>query len=190
ALPLPLVPIQILWVNLVTDGLPAIALGVDPAEKGIMTKPPRNVRESIFARGLGFKILSRGVLIGLVTLGVFWLSMQMEPDNLIKAQSMAFATLVMAQLIHVFDCRSVEGGIFSRNMFENMWLIWSVLSSLVLMLGVMYIKAFQPVFRTVPLGLMDWVIVLVAAAIPTFALAARRATRKGKGSARVGFSRR
>jgi len=188
ALPLPLVPIQILWVNLVTDGLPAIALGIDPAEKNIMSRPPRSVRESIFARGLGFKILSRGILIGLATLAVFWFSLQMEPDNLIKAQSMAFVTLVMAQLIHVFDCRSVDGGIFSRNIFENKWLIASVISSVGLLLGVMYIEAFQPVFRTVPLGLLDWVIVLVAAAIPTFALAARRATRKG--TAKLGMSRR
>lgn len=187
-LPLPLVPIQILWVNLVTDGLPAIALGVDPAEKDIMKRPPRDVRESIFARGLGFKILSRGILIGLVTLGVFWFSLQMEPDNLVKAQSMAFVTLVMAQLIHVFDCRSVDGGIFSRNIFENKWLIASVLSSVVLLLGVMYIEAFQPVFRTVPLGLMDWVIVLIAAGIPTFALAARRVTRKT--TTRIASSRR
>jgi P-type Ca2+ transporter type 2C len=187
-LPLPLVPIQILWVNLVTDGLPAIALGVDPAEEGIMNRPPRSVKESIFARGLGFKILSRGILIGLATLGVFWFSLQMEPNNLIKAQSMAFVTLVMAQLIHVFDCRSVEGGIFSRNIFENMWLVGSVLSSLVLLLAVMYIEAFQPIFRTVPLGLTDWLIVLVAAAIPTFALAATRATKKKP--ARLGVTRR
>lgn len=190
ALPLPLVPIQILWVNLVTDGLPAIALGVDPAEKGIMNRPPRNVRESIFARGLGFKILSRGILIGIATLAVFWFSLQMEPDNLIKAQSMAFVTLVMAQLIHVFDCRSVEGGIFSRNLFENKWLIWSVLSSVLLLLGVMYIPAFQPVFRTVPLGGVDWLIVLFAAAVPTFALAAGRGVSKKKTSTKINFGRR
>lgn len=190
ALPLPLVPIQILWVNLVTDGLPAIALGVDPAEKGIMNRPPRNVRESIFARGLGFKILSRGILIGLATLAVFWFSLQMEPDNLVKAQSMAFVTLVMAQLIHVFDCRSVEGSIFSRNLFENKWLIWSVISSVVLLLGVMYIPMFQPIFRTVPLGAIDWLIVLIAAAIPTFLLAASRSVKKQKNTTKIGFSRR
>jgi Ca2+-transporting ATPase len=190
-MPLPLVPIQILWVNLVTDGLPAVALGIDQAEKDIMKKPPRNVRESIFARGLGSKILSRGILIGVATLAVFWFSLQMEPANLVKAQSMAFVTLVMAQLIHVFDCRSVEGGIFSRNIFENKWLIASVISSVVLLLGVMYIPTFQPVFRTVPLDLADWGIVLIAAAIPTFALAANRATRKKtKSNAKLGLNRR
>lgn len=72
-LPLPLVPIQILWVNLVTDGLPAMALGVDNPEEQIMSRRPRDGRENIFARGLGVKILSRGLLIGLMTLGVFLL---------------------------------------------------------------------------------------------------------------------
>ncbi|GIM47520.1 calcium-transporting ATPase [Collibacillus ludicampi] len=187
-LPLPLLPIQILWVNLVTDGLPAIALGVDQAEADIMKRPPRNVKESIFARGLGFKILSRGILIGLATLAVFWYGLQTDPSNLEKAQTMAFATLVMAQLIHVFDCRSVEKGIFSRNLFENMWLVASVLSSTLLLLTVMYVTSLQPIFRTVPLGVVDWLLVLVASAIPTFALAARRATRQAK--PRLGLSRR
>lgn len=174
-LPLPLLPIQILWVNLVTDGLPAIALGVDPSEKNIMQKPPRNVKESIFSRGLGFKILSRGILIGLVTLAVFWMTYADDPANLAKAQTMAFATLVMAQLIQVFDCRSVEGGIFSRNIFENPWLIASVIVSAFLLGGVIYIEPLQPIFKTVPLNVIDWAWVLMAAGIPTFSLAARRA---------------
>jgi Ca2+-transporting ATPase len=174
-LPLPLLPIQILWVNLVTDGLPAIALGVDPSEKNIMQKPPRNVKESIFARGLGFKILSRGILIGLVTLAVFWMTYADDPANLAKAQTMAFATLVMAQLIQVFDCRSVDGGIFSRNIFENPWLIASVMVSAFLLVGVIYIESMQPIFKTVPLNVMDWAWVLTTAGIPTFSLAARRA---------------
>lgn len=176
-LPLPLLPIQILWVNLVTDGLPAIALGVDPAEEDLMQRPPRNVKESIFSGGLGIKILSRGILIGMVTLGIFWYVLQTEPDDLSKAQTMAFATLVMAQLIHVFDCRSVEKGIFSRNLMGNPWLVAAVLSSLLLLGAVIYWPPLQPVFRTVPLSAVDWFLVIVAAAIPTFALAARRVSR-------------
>ncbi|MBX6394139.1 MAG: calcium-translocating P-type ATPase, SERCA-type [Alicyclobacillaceae bacterium] len=176
-LPLPLVPIQILWVNLVTDGLPAIALGVDPPDEDLMDRPPRDVRESMFARGLGLKILSRGVLIGLASLAVFWLQWKTAPDQLSKAQTMAFCTLVMAQLIHVFDCRSLEKGIFSRNLFGNPWLIAAVLSSIGLMALVLYAPALQPVFRTVPIGPLDWLTVLVAAAIPTFSLNLRRASR-------------
>nr|WP_231705775.1 calcium-transporting P-type ATPase, PMR1-type [Effusibacillus lacus] len=188
-LPLPLLPIQILWVNLVTDGLPAIALGVDPAERNIMQKRPRNVKESIFARGVGWKIVTRGVLIGVCTLAVFWLAYSEDPSHLIKAQTMAFATLVMAQLIQVFDCRSVEGGIFSRNIFENPWLILSVIVSALLLVGVIYIEAMQPVFKTVPLNIWDWVIVMVASGIPTFSLAARRTANRMVKRSRVAYNR-
>ncbi|MBY0204497.1 Ca2+-transporting ATPase [Paenibacillus polysaccharolyticus] len=173
-LPLPLVPIQILWVNLVTDGLPAMALGVDQAEKDLMEHKPRGAKENIFARRLGWKIISRGVLIGLCTLGAFWLTLQAAPDHpgqLLKAQSVAFATLVLAQLIHVFDCRSSRS-IFHRNPLQNKYLVLAVISSVVLMLVVMYVEPLQPIFKTVPLGLREWAICIVAAGIPTFLMGA------------------
>jgi Ca2+-transporting ATPase len=169
-LPLPLVPIQILWVNLVTDGLPAMALGVDQAEKDLMQHKPRSAKENIFARRLGWKIISRGILIGLCTLAAFWIVLQENPESaaqLVKAQTVAFATLVMAQLIHVFDCRSSRS-IFHRNPLQNRYLVFAVISSLLLMLGVLYIKQLQPIFKTVPLDLREWVVVLVFAGIPTF----------------------
>ncbi|GGD65106.1 calcium-translocating P-type ATPase, SERCA-type [Paenibacillus nasutitermitis] len=169
-LPLPLVPIQILWVNLVTDGLPAMALGVDQAEKDLMQHKPRSAKENIFARRMGWKIISRGVLIGICTLAAFWITLSKAPgsaSNLVEAQTVAFATLVMAQLIHVFDCRSSRS-IFHRNMFQNKYLLLAVLSSVLLMLCVLYIEALQPIFKTVPLGFRDWCLVLVAAGIPTF----------------------
>lgn len=170
-LPLPLVPIQILWVNLVTDGLPAMALGVDQAEKDLMQHKPRAAKESIFSRRLGWKIISRGIVIGVCTLGAFWITLQTGPDGdadtLMKAQTVAFATLVAAQLIHVFDCRSSRS-IFHRNIFQNKALVFAVLSSLALMLAVMYIDPLQPIFKTVDLGLKEWILALVAAGIPTF----------------------
>lgn len=170
-LPLPLVPIQILWVNLVTDGLPAMALGVDQAEKDLMQHKPRSARENIFSRRLGWKIVSRGIVIGVCTLGAFWLTLQSGPDGdaatLMKAQTVAFATLVAAQLIHVFDCRSSRS-IFHRNLFQNKALVLAVLSSLALMLAVMYIDGLQPIFKTVDLGVKEWILALVAAGIPTF----------------------
>ncbi|MCL6446523.1 MAG: cation-translocating P-type ATPase, partial [Alicyclobacillus sp.] len=177
-LPLPLLPIQILWVNLVTDGLPAIALGVDPAEKDIMERPPRDISEGIFARGLWVKIMSRGTLIGLATLAVFILMYGNQPANLQLAQTMAYATLTMSQLILVFDCRSVEGGIFRRNLFENVWLWLAVLSSVGLFLVTLYVPVVAEAFSTVQLNLTQWSIVMGAAAIPTFALSLRRAGRK------------
>jgi len=176
-LPLPLLPIQILWVNLVTDGLPAIALGVDPIEKDIMQRPPRNVHEGIFAKGMATKILSRGTLIGLSTLAVFLWVRHAYPDNLALAETMAYATLTMSQLILVFDCRSLDGGIFKRNLFGNTWLIFAVLSSVGMFLATVYVEPLAKVFSTVPLSLSQWGIVLVMAAIPTFALSLRRAGR-------------
>ena len=86
---------------------------------------------------------------------------------MIQAQTVAFATLVMAQLIHVFDCRSSRS-IFHRNILQNKYLLFAVLSSVLLMLGVLYISALQPIFKTVPLGFREWCLVLVAAGIPTF----------------------
>lgn len=169
-LPLPLVPIQILWVNLVTDGLPAMALGVDQAEKDLMEHRPRSAKENIFARRLGWKIISRGILIGLCTLAAFWLTLSVNPDSaeqLTQAQTVAFATLVMAQLIHVFDCRSSRS-IFHRNILQNRYLVLAVLSSVILLLAVLYIEPLQPIFKTVPLGLRDWAITFVMAGIPTF----------------------
>lgn len=173
-LPLPLLPIQILWVNLVTDGLPAMALGVDQAEKDLMEHKPRSAKENIFARRLGWKIISRGVLIGLCTLAAFWITLRIDPHNpahLVKAQSVAFATLVMAQLIHVFDCRSSRS-IFHRNPLQNKYLVLAVISSVVLLLGVMYTPQLQPIFKTTPLDLREWALVIVAAGIPTFLLGA------------------
>ena len=167
AMPLPLVPIQILWVNLVTDGLPAMALGVDPQEGDTMKRRPRDRRENVFVRGLGWKILSRGLLIGVCTLAAFWLTYQQNPDDLVRAQTVAFSTLVIAQLIHVFDCRS-EISVFHRNMFENMYLVWAVISSLLLLLVVIYYEPLQPIFRTTMIGFREWCLILVAAGIPTF----------------------
>ncbi|MGY0692330.1 calcium-translocating P-type ATPase, SERCA-type [Virgibacillus sp. FSP13] len=166
ALPLPLVPVQILWVNLVTDGLPAMALGLDKPEEDVMRRAPRNPKEGVFARGLGFKIVSRGILIGLVTLIAFMLSYQNNPDNLIYGQTIAFTTLVMAQLIHVFDCRS-DHSVFARNPFENIYLVLAVLSSLLLLLVVIYFEPLQSVFHTTFLSLRDWMLIIVLSSLPT-----------------------
>ncbi|KAA0547995.1 calcium-translocating P-type ATPase, SERCA-type [Bacillus sp. BGMRC 2118] len=177
ALPLPLVPIQILWVNLVTDGLPAMALGLDQAESDVMKRSPRSPKEGVFARKLGWKIISRGFLIGIVTLAAFMIVYDRQPDDLMYAQTIAFATLVMAQLIHVFDCRS-ERSVFHRNPFENKYLVFAVLSSILLMLVVIYYPPLQPIFHTTAIALRDWLLILGLSAIPTFMLAGSLLTRK------------
>jgi Ca2+-transporting ATPase len=166
-LPLPLVPIQILWVNLVTDGLPAMALGMDAPERDLMNRPPRKANEGIFARGLGWKVISRGLIIGIVTLAVFITVYNNTANDLVTAQTAAFSTLVLAQLIHVFDCRS-ERSIYHRNPFGNFYLLVSVLSSVLLLLVVIYYEPLQPVFHTTPLTMMQWLLVVAFAAVPTF----------------------
>lgn len=178
-LPLPLVPIQILWVNLVTDGLPAMALGVDRPEENVMKRNPRSPKEGVFARGLGWKVISRGFLIGVVTLLAFIIVYNNDPDRLQYAQTVAFAALVMAQLIHVFDCRS-EKSVLSRNPFGNIFLVWSVVSSMALMLVVIYFPPLQPIFHTVPIALRDWLLIIGLSAIPTFLLAGTFLARKTK----------
>ena len=177
ALPLPLVPIQILWVNLVTDGLPAMALGLDKPEGDVMKRKPRHPKEGVFARGLGWKVVSRGFLIGGVTLLAFIIAYHQHPDQLEYAQTIAFATLVLAQLIHVFDCRS-EVSVFSRNPFGNMYLVWAVLSSLLLMLVVIYLPGLQPIFHTVSIEPRDWLLIVGLSSIPTFLLAGSFFARK------------
>ncbi|MFK2824938.1 HAD-IC family P-type ATPase [Bacillus sp. B190/17] len=176
-LPLPLVPIQILWVNLVTDGLPALALGLDKAEEDVMKRPPRHPKEGVFARGLGWKIVSRGFLVGAATLIAFIIAYQQHPNNLVYAQTVAFATLVVAQLIHVFDCRS-EKSVLARNPFGNMYLIAAVISSFLLMIAVIYITPLQTIFHTTALDPREWLLIFGIGAIPTFLLAGSFYARK------------
>jgi len=157
-LPIPLLPIQILWVNLVTDGLPAVALGFDPPEKDIMKRPPRAPGESIFSNGLAFTILFRGILIGLTTLAVYTSILYFKGDVGI-ARTGAFVTLVLTQLVHVFECKSETKSIFQIPLFNNIYLVLAVICSLIMILGVVYVPALQNIFKTVPLMQDDWLVV-------------------------------
>lgn len=156
----PLLPIQILWVNLVTDGLPAIALGVDPPDNDIMLRPPRGKGESIFSRGLAGKILFRGTLMGICTLIIFVITLKLKSGSIEKARTMAFATLVMSQLIHVFECRSERHSIFEVKFLGNIHLVLAVLVSVVMLCIAIYLPSLQPVFKTVSLTGGEWVEVM------------------------------
>ncbi len=166
-LPIPLIPIQILWVNLVTDGLPAMALGVDPPDKDIMLRKPRGKNESIFSRGLGIKILMRGCVIGLGTLCVYALMLYLTYDDIKRARCCAFASLVLSQLFFVFECRSEHKSILRINPLTNISLVLAVLCSLGLLLMVIYVPFFQPIFQTTPLTSMEWIIVIFMSVIWT-----------------------
>lgn len=158
-LPMPLLPVQILWVNLVTDGLPAMALGVDNNDPHIMYRPPRHPGESVFSRGLSRKIIGRGMLIGFSTIFVFSLVYYLKGD-LALARTMAFSTLVFSQMFHVFDCRSEVYSVFEAGLFKNKFLVFAVLCSSLMHIAVIYNPFLSSVFATVPLSLTDWLLVL------------------------------
>lgn len=163
-LPLPLRPIQILWINLVTDGLPALALGADPPAEGLMEAPPRRRGEGLFSRGLWGKLLLRGVLIGAVTIALFSLALA-AGEPVIKARTIAFAALIIAQLVYVYDCRSEAGAPQSRR--RNLLLDAAVLSSVLLMVVVIYHPFLSIFFGTVVLTAGEWAVVCAAAFLPT-----------------------
>ena len=158
-LPNPLTPIQILFVNLATDGLPAIALGVDPPDKDIMMHKPREKGESIFARGLWSKILIRGCLIGICTLLSF-MTGRLYGMDLATCRTLALITLVMSQLLHVFECRSERHSIFEIKVFTNPYLVAAVLVSIIMVCSILYVPFLADVFNTVALNIGQWGIVL------------------------------
>lgn len=166
-LDIPLLPIQILLVNLATDGLPAIALGVDPADTDIMYEKPRMKNESIFARGLSEKIIIRGTLIGVCTILAFLTSKYVRLD-LRTCRTITLCTLIMSQLIHVFECRSEKHSLFEIKPFTNMFLVGAVLVSVAMLLCVLYIPFLQGVFHTVPITIAQWFIVIFFSGIIAF----------------------
>ncbi len=160
-LPLPLRPIQILWINLVTDGLPALALGADPPAEELMESRPRRRGEGLFSRGLWGRLLLRGILIGAVTVTLFGLALA-AGEPLGKARTIAFAALITAQLVYVYDCRS-EG---SRSSRRNLYLDAAVLSSVLLMMIVIYLPFLSVFFGTAFLSAGEWAVVCAAAFLP------------------------
>jgi Ca2+-transporting ATPase len=168
-LPLPLIPMQILWMNLVTDGLPAIALGLDPVERDIMLQKPRNPREGVFARGLWKRILFSGITISMAALAIFVFSLWYYPGELERSRTMAFTTLVLAQLIFAFQCRWERHSIFDMGIWGNIYLIAAVLLSGGAQVFLLHTPFMASIFQTVPLKLDDWLLVVIFAFFPLFA---------------------
>lgn len=160
SLPNPLTPIQILFVNLATDGLPALALGVDNSHDNIMGQPPRPRNESIFSKGLWEKILFRGALIGISTIFTFIIGLYFG-FSVRTCRTMTLATLVLSQLIHVFECKSETRTLFEINLLSNKYLLLSVIISIVMILGIIYVPFFQSIFKTTNINLIQWGIVLL-----------------------------
>jgi Ca2+-transporting ATPase len=165
-LPLPLVPIQILWINLATDSLPALALGVEEAEPDIMQRPPRSPEEGIISRPIAFRIAYQGLLVGLVTLGAFVLGLFPLGRGLERARVLAFSSSILAQSLHAFNLRSYDYSLFTIGFFSNRWMVYAFVVVLLGNLAVIYVPFLQPIFRTVPLTAADWAIVVGLGSIP------------------------
>lgn len=162
-----LAPVQILWINLVTDTFPAIALGVEPAEGDVMKHQPRGNQGSFLAHGVGFNIIYQGILEGLLTLGVYALGILYpvhQGSALIHADAltMAYITLGLIQLLHACNCKSLQGTIFKTGEFRNRYFNWAILSSTLLLAGTIFIPTLNPIFHTTELDLAQWGIVIAA----------------------------
>lgn len=149
-MPIILLPVQLLLVNLVTDGLPAVALGMEPPESSIMSRPPRRSDEGFFSGGLMWKIVLRGIFIGLCTLASFSVILRMG-GTVAAGRTAALITLVVSQLIHVFECRSEEHSLFHISPFGNMKLVAAAAVSFAALAAAVAFPPLQEVFSTVPL---------------------------------------
>lgn len=159
-LPIPLRPVQLLWLNLVSDGAPALALGMEKGDPDIMNAPPRSPQEPVINREMAIGIGVIGLVDALAVLAIFFLALQRYPDQLATAQTIAFVTLCGSELLRAFTARSEHHSVFTIGVFSNRWIVWAVALSFLLVLMVVYVPFLQPFFDTVPLTASDWLFML------------------------------
>lgn len=174
--PVPLLATQILWINLITDTLPAISLGIDPGDKEVMKMKPRSPKESFFANGAGIRAVIGGTLIGILTLSAFYFGLyehgyslgvqQIPEDVLTYARTMAFVVLAASQLFYSLAMRSSTKSIFKIGIFTNKYLIGSIFVGLILQLGVISIPFLANAFGVQNLSIKDWGLVILFALVP------------------------
>jgi Ca2+-transporting ATPase len=158
---LPLIAIQILWINLITDGLPPMALSVEPPDKGLMMAPPRKKNEGIITKRVLFLGLAGGALIALQALLIFKWSL--DDAGLVKARTMVFTLIVISMMFNAFNWRSERLSLLTIGIFSNRALLFAVGSTILLQLLVIYAPMLNGPFQTVPLGLVDWAIIILLA---------------------------
>jgi len=168
-LPLPLTAIQLLVLNLVTDGAPALALGLEEGEPDIMDRPPRPMEEPVINRQTVWGIAVQTIAITAATMTAFIIGLRRFPDNLAAAQTMAFATLSISELFRAYTSRSERYSLFAIGPLSNKYMQWAVLASLVILLSIIYVPFLDPIFDTVPLSLSEWLVMLPLMLIPSIA---------------------
>lgn len=176
---MPLVPVQLLWLNLVTDSLPALALGVEPVEPGMMDEPPRGGKERLFDGKFTFRLIWQGVMVGGLTLAAYFLGLFRFGDSA-AANTMAFATLTLTQLFHAFNVRSETASLFAMGVFSNRAMNKAFLAGLAMQLAVLLLPPLRAVFSTVPLTALQWMTVAALALVPVAVCEVSKAVGRGK----------
>jgi Ca2+-transporting ATPase len=167
--PVPLTAIQLLWLNLVTDGAPALALGTEPGDPDIMDQPPRPSDEPIINKFMMIGIVVQTIAITAVTLGAFAIGRFVDPEHIAFAETMAFTTLSVSELLRAYTARSEYYPLLKIGLLKNKLMNWAVLGSLVLIMVVIYVPFMQPIFNTAPLGWAQWLEILPLILIPSIA---------------------
>jgi Ca2+-transporting ATPase len=165
-LPLPLLPIQILWMNLVTDGMPALALAVDPKAPDLMKRPPRPPEARLLDGGRLLAIGGEGLMLSAIALGAFSYCLYVVEQSVEQARTVAFTVMVAAQLVHAFNCRSDRWSLFQLGVASNRALLWAVLLSIAVQVAVLTVPAAAPVFKVAELPVEDWELMTGMAVLP------------------------
>jgi len=186
-LPIPLLPIHILWINLVTDGLPGLAFASESAEKNILKRPPRKTDESIFAEGIGIHILWVGVLMGAVCIATEGIAIRMGND---KWMTMVFTVLSLSQMGHAMAIRSDWRSLFTMGVFGNKQLVFAVLLTFALQMAVMYVPILQKVFHTQPLTWIELLFCLGLSSIVFWAVEIEKWNKRSKMKKLYGINER
>ncbi len=176
--PVPLLPVQILWVNIVTDGLPALALGVDPIDPNVMHRPPYKSNEGVITKERGLLMLLQGSFIAFCCLLAFVFVLFIEKSGIVRARTAAFIVLSCSELFHSFNCRSMTKSLFKIGIFTNKKLILANLISFLLQMAVVYIPFAQKIFKTEALGFTDWLLVIGISSLPLWAMEIWKAVNK------------
>lgn len=179
----PLVAVQLLWLNLVTDSLPALALGMEPVEPSVMEEKPRSASEPLFTRRFSIRLAWQGLMVGLLTLAAYWLGEYVLSDPTMAdatANTMAFATLTFCQLFHAFDVRSETQSIAHIGLTSNPAMNKAFLVGMALQLSVLLIPPLMSVFRVCALTLTEWLVVLGLSLIPLAVCEIEKAVRRNK----------
>lgn len=180
----PLSPVQLLWLNLVTDSLPALALGMEPVEKTAMTQPPRGKEEPLFSRAFSRRLAWQGALVGGITLLAYGLGFHLT-GTFAVANTMAFATLTFSQLFHAFDVRSEDTPLFRLGVLSNKAMNKAFLAGAALQAAVLLAPPLQGAFSVVPLALEQWGMVLALALTPLVVCEIEKALRRARAGRRA-----